>query len=78
MKTLTEAQQIQKSYNSSLDSVKLIELLVAGEKTTTAKETVSINVSHLKLMVKKTFWTPEQTLIPLNSAITVGEAWLKL
>lgn len=73
---MTEAEQIAKHYSAALDSVNLINSLVA-EATLTAeqKDTISRNVEHLKIMVAKDFWTSED-LSPLNDAISAGDAKL--
>ena len=71
METLT-AEQIAKHYSAALDSVALINQLMAldsrDEKQTA---TVARNVEHLEIMVAKDFWTTED-LAPLNAAITAG------
>ena len=71
METLT-AEQIAKHYSAALDSVALINQLMAldsrDEKQTA---TVARNVEHLEIMVAKDYWTTED-LGPLNTAITTG------
>ena len=72
--TLTAAE-IQKHYDAALDSVTLINELVAldslDDEQTAA---VARNVEHLQIMVAKDFWTSNQPLAPLNAAITAGQA----
>jgi hypothetical protein len=65
-------EQIAKSYTSALDSVALINTLVA-KPTKTAEEiaTIKRNVDHLKIIVARTYWTTED-LTPFNTAITLG------
>jgi hypothetical protein len=71
---MTEAEQIAKHYSAALDSVNLINSLVAkATLTDEEKDTVKRNVEHLKIMVAKDFWTTED-LKPLNDAIAAGDA----
>ena len=70
--TLTP-EEIAQNYSAALDSVNLINELVAlasldDEQT----DTVSRNVEHLELMVAKDYWTSED-LDPLNAAIAAGK-----
>ena len=65
-------EQIAQHYKASLDSVTLINALMAlSSRDTEQANTVSRNVEHLKLMVAKDYWTTED-LAPLNAAITAG------
>ncbi len=69
--TLT-AEEIAQDYSAALDSVNLINKLMALESRDAAQaDTVSRNVEHLKIMVAKDYWTT-QDLAPLNNAITAG------
>ena len=71
METLT-AEQIAKHYSDALDSVALInELMALDSRDEEQTATVTRNVEHLQLMVAKDFWTTED-LGPLNTAITTG------
>ena len=71
--TLT-AEEIAGHYSAAIDSVNLINALMAQESRTTEEQnTVSRNVEHLELMVAKDYWTTED-LAPLSSAITAGKA----
>jgi hypothetical protein len=66
------AEQIARHYSAALDSVRLINKLVAKEtRTATEVDTIERNVEHLELMVAKTFWTTED-LTPLQNAIAAG------
>ena len=68
------AEEIAGHYSASLDSVTLVNELVALETLTEEDSaTISRNVEHLELMVAKDFWTTED-LTPLTSAITAGKA----
>lgn len=68
------AEEIAGHYSAALDSVNLINDLVAQDSLTEEEEgTISRNVEHLELMVAKDFWTTEN-LTPLTSAITAGKA----
>ena len=66
------AEEIAQHYSAAMDSVNLINALVAQDsRTTEEQDTVSRNVEHLQIMVAKDFWTTED-LTPLNNAITAG------
>ena len=70
--TLT-AEQVQKHYDAALDSVTLINELVALDSLDDDQTaTVARNVEHLQIMVAKDYWTDAQDLAPLNAAITAG------
>jgi hypothetical protein len=71
METLT-ADKIARHYSAALDSVALInELMALDSRDEEQTATVARNVEHLQLMVAKDFWTTED-LGPLNTAITTG------
>ena len=70
--TLT-AEQIQEHYDAALDSVTLInDLMALDSRDDEQTDTVARNVEHLEIMVAKTFWTSDHDLAPLNAAITAG------
>jgi|TARA_B100000073_G_scaffold314765_1_gene290169 hypothetical protein len=72
METLT-AEQIAKHYSAALDSVALVnELMALSSRDDDQKATVARNVEHLELMVAKDYWTSED-LAPLNAAIKAGK-----
>tara|TARA_B100000405_G_scaffold208503_1_gene146866 strand:- start:3777 stop:3998 length:222 start_codon:yes stop_codon:yes gene_type:complete len=72
MEELT-AEQIAQNYSASLDSVNLInELMALDLRNEEETATVDRNVEHLELMVAKDYWTTED-LTPLNDAITAGK-----
>ena len=73
IETLTvTAEQIAQHYSAALDSVNLINNLVAtASGTDKDAERISRNVEHLELMVAKDYWTTED-LAPLNAAIAAG------
>ena len=69
--TLT-AEEIAQHYSAAMDSVNLInDLMAQDSRTTEEQETVARNVKHLQIMVAKDYWTTED-LTPFNSAITAG------
>lgn len=71
--TLT-TEQIAQNYTASLDSVALInELMALSSRDAEQTASVARNVEHLELMVAKDYWTSED-LAPLNAAITAGQA----
>ena len=65
-------EEIAQHYSAAMDSVNLInELMAQDSRTTEEQDTVDRNVDHLEIMVAKEFWTTED-LTPLNNAITAG------
>ena len=69
--TLT-AEEIAQHYSAAMDSVNLInDLMAQDSRTTDEQDTVARNVEHLQIMVAKDYWTTED-LTPLNNAITAG------
>ena len=69
--TLT-AEEIAKHYSAAMDSVNLInDLMAQDSRTAEEQDTVDRNVDHLQIMVAKSYWTTED-LTPLNNAITAG------
>ena len=72
MSSTFTADEIADHYSAAMDSVNLINALMAQDsRTTEEQDTVSRNVEHLQLMVAKDYWTTED-LTPLNNAITAG------
>ena len=72
METLTAAE-IAQNYSAALDSVTLVNALMAlSSRDDEQKTTVARNVEHLELMVAKDYWTSED-LAPLNAAIAAGK-----
>ena len=70
-KTVT-AEDIAQNYSAAMDSVDLInELMAQDSRTAEEQDTVDRNVDHLQIMVAKDYWTTED-LAPLNNAITAG------
>ena len=70
--TLT-AEQIQAHYDAALDSVTLVnDLMALSSRDDEQTATVARNVEHLQIMVAKTYWTSDHDLAPLNAAITAG------
>ena len=66
------AAEIAQHYSAAMDSVNLINTLMAQDsRTTDEQDTVSRNVEPLQIMVAKDYWTTED-LTPLNNAITAG------
>lgn len=69
------AEQINKAYNSTMDSVQLVNAILDGEvmqddSQEDRDDTVSRNVEHLELMVKKDYWLPGHDLTPIIDAIS--------
>jgi|TARA_Y100000015_G_scaffold26963_1_gene26149 hypothetical protein len=66
------AEEIAQHYSAAMDSVNLInDLMAQDSRTAEEQDTVDRNVDHLEIMVAKDFWTTED-LTPLNNAITAG------
>ena len=64
-------EQIAKNYSACLDSVNLINDIVAyPTKDQRDVDTVVRNTRHLKIMLAKTYWTT-QDLTPLRTASEV-------
>jgi hypothetical protein len=64
-------EQIAQHYSAAIDSVNLINQIVAQPTKTAADvKTVTRNTEHLKIMLAKTFWTTED-LAPLTAASLV-------
>jgi len=73
--------ELDRHFSAMGDSVDLINGYVAGSyqgrtitKNDEAKDTVSRNVEHLKIMRDKPWWTGYE-LAAVNAAITAGEAY---
>jgi len=63
-----------KHYSAALDSVALINTLLAKpSRTEQDNADIARNVEHLEIMVAKDFWTTEP-LGPLQDAITAGNS----
>ena len=70
------AEEIAQHYSASLDSVNLINAVVATPSDYTDDSTVlQRNIDHLKIAKAWDFWTDED-MTPLTNAITAGEAAL--
>ena len=66
------AEEIAQHYSAAMDSVNLInDLMAQDSRTEEEQDAVDRNVDHLEIMVAKDFWTTED-LTPLNNAITAG------
>jgi len=67
-------EEIAQHYSAAMDSVNLINAVVAAPDDYADDETVlQRNVDHLKIMVVKDYWTTED-MTPFNDAIAAGEA----
>lgn len=68
------AEEIAQHYSAAMDSVNLINAVIADPAAYVNDETViQRNVDHLKIVVGWSFWTDED-LQPFNDAISAGEA----
>jgi hypothetical protein len=62
--------EIAQHYSAALDSVRLInEIVASGDTDEETVDTKKRNQEHLKIMVAKDFWTAED-LAPFHSAIS--------
>ena len=68
------SEEIAQHYSAAMDSVNLINAVVAAPDDYADDETVlPRNVEHLKIMLAKDYWTTED-MTPFNDAIVAGEA----
>lgn len=68
------SDEIADHYNAAMDSVNLINAVIADPDAYADDETViDRNVRHLQIVVAWPFWTTED-MTPLNDAIAAGEA----
>ena len=68
------AEEIARHYSAAMDSVNLINEVIADPTEYANDETViQRNVDHLKIMVAKDYWTTED-MTPFTDAIAAGEA----
>jgi hypothetical protein len=64
------AEEIAQHYRASMDSVNLInEIVASGDTDDETMDVLSRNKEHLEIMVAKDYWTTED-LTPLKDAIT--------
>ena len=62
-------EEIAQHYSAAMDSVNLInEIVASGDTDTESTDTLSRNKEHLEIMVAKDFWTTED-LTPITAAI---------
>lgn len=67
-------EEIVRHYNAAMDSVNLINDVIANPDAYISDPTVlNRNVDHLLLVVDWSFWTDED-LTPFHDAISVGKA----
>ena len=67
-------EEIAQHYSAAMDSVNLINAVIADPAAYVNDETViQRNVDHLKIMVAQDYWTDED-MTPFNDAIAAGEA----
>lgn len=67
-------EEIAKHYSAAMDSVNLINDLVAkGNLDAEELDTVDRNVRHLEIMLGRPFWTSED-LTPFSDAVAAGKA----
>ena len=68
--------EIAQHYYACLDSVWVIETSIPKlNSNLDAREQIEVNVHHLEIMKRKTFWTTED-MSPLDDAIAAGKAAL--
>ena len=65
------AEEIAQHYSAAMDSVNLINAVIADPDAYIRDETIlQRNIGHLKIMVAKDYWTDED-MTPFNDAIAV-------
>jgi len=65
-------EEIAQHYSAAMDSVNLINAIVASPDDYADDETIlERNVGHLKIVVDWDFWTTED-MTPITDAITAG------
>jgi len=70
------ADEIAQHYTAALDSVNLINELVAkASLDAEEQDTVDRNVRHLEIMLGRDYWTNED-LTPFSDAVAAGKAAL--
>jgi len=70
------AEQVAFFYTASLDSVTLVDALVAQDTRTDEEvDTLRRNVEHLELMLEKDWWTDED-LTPFHASVAAGRPLL--
>ena len=63
------AEEIAQHYSAAMDSVNLVnEIVASGDTDTETTKTLARNKEHLEIMVAKDFWTTED-LAPFTAAI---------
>lgn len=72
--------QIAQNYSAMLDSVGVINAVVAGQlmgfaDATQKKDCVQRNVRHLEVMRSQTYWTTED-MTTVDAAISTGTAFV--
>jgi len=68
------AAEIAQDYKAALDSVNLINELVAKDSLDADElDTLDRNVRHLEIMLGRDYWTDED-LTPFSDAIAAGKA----
>lgn len=66
------SDEITDHYNAAMDSVNLINAVIASPDDYADDETIlDRNVGHLKIVVGWNFWTTED-MTPINDAIAAG------
>ena len=67
--------EIAQAYKATMDSVDLINQMIADGLTVEQedRDTIGRNVEHLKIMLGKQYWTTED-LTPFKDAVAAGEA----
>jgi|TARA_E500000305_G_scaffold26566_1_gene20438 hypothetical protein len=65
------AEEIAQHYSAAMDSVNLINAVIADPDAYIRDETIlQRNIGHLQIMVAKDYWTDED-MTPFNDAIAV-------
>ena len=63
-------EQIDQQYASTMDSVNLVNgSKPSGIDAKSWEDTVERNRAHIRIMLEKTYWTPDHDLEPFRSAV---------
>ena len=67
---------VEQAYNSTMDSVNLINRMFDEGRTVEAEDldTIERNKAHIEIMLGKDFWTEDQDMTPFEDAVALATA----
>lgn len=75
------AEEVNRHYSSTLDSVEVINKLIKEKPTYMSdedrKDSISRNAEHLKIMQGKKFWASSHDMKPIAECISAADKFLK-